>query len=259
MFAASVVSVFKADIKIKNSIFRKSLFSALDLIEANTEIENTIFEDNENTALSIQGGATKIINSCFKNNQLGLKSLQASKIQLENNNFLENETPISINLASQLSFSGNQGNQFNNNFLNGVLIDLTDSDTLSNSVVLPVSPFPYVFEQTLFIDEQGMLVLKPGTVIKTLSASPLFEVKGNLNAQGTEERTVIITPLKDDQELGDTNNDGENSQPAVGDWQGIKIFGKADLKNLKLRYTKENPLDIHADAEVIQENVFMEP
>ncbi|MBU2578578.1 lamin tail domain-containing protein, partial [Patescibacteria group bacterium] len=255
MLSFPMMSVFETNIKIKNSVFRKSLSSALSLIEADAEIENTLFEDNENIGLSIQGGATKIINSSFKNNQLGIDVFQAGQVFLQNNVFSENQKPISFTIDSAINFD--ETNKMENNNIQGVLINTKKtSQTATNT--LEALPFPYVLENSLDIMEGQSLFINPGAVIKLLGDFSIFEVKGNLFAQGTEGNPIIWTSLKDDQYLGDTNNDGENSAPAKGDWQGIQIFNKADLKNIKLRYSIENPIYIKQGAEVIQENVIIE-
>ena len=257
-FAEPMVGIFEAKVKISNSVFKNSLFSALLLVDSDSEIENSVFENNKGVAISIQGGGekkSKIKNCEFKKNQKGIEISGQTYSEISNNIFSENEKPILIEIDSLSVFSNN--NELKNNSLNGILISSTELE--EGTSTLQVFDYPYIMKDSLVIFEQATLILSPGVVIKSFGDFPLFEVFGSLIAQGEEEKPIIITSLKDDQYLGDTNNDGSNSYPAKGDWNNIEIFNKANLKNLKLRYGKESPLNSKLGSEVIQENVFIEP
>ena len=150
-FTEPMVAIFGTKVKISNSVFRKSLYSALSLINSDSEITNSLFEDNVGAAISIQAGQPKIENCLFSKNQ----------------------KPILITLDSQLSFSNNQ---LENNFLNGIFISSKELNTTST---LTAFDFPYILEDTLIISENGVLILKPGTNIKTSGDFPFFEIKEN--------------------------------------------------------------------------------
>ncbi|MFH1233837.1 MAG: peptidoglycan DD-metalloendopeptidase family protein [Patescibacteria group bacterium] len=256
-FAEPMVSIFEAKVKISNSVFKNSLFSALLLVDSDSEIENSVFENNKGVAISIQGGGernSKIKNCEFKKNQKGIEISGQTYSEISNNIFSENEKPVLMEIDSKMSFSNS--NEMKNNSFNGILINSNEIE--EGTSTLQIFNYPYIMEKSLSISEQAALILSPGVVIKSFGDFILFEVLGNLIAQGEEEKPIIITSLKDDQYLGDTNNDGENSYPAKGDWNKIEIFNKANLKNLKLRYGQESPLILKLGSEVIQENVFIE-
>ena len=51
--------------------------------------------------------------------------------------------------------------------------------------------------------------------------------------------SIILTSLKDDSAGGDTNDDGTQSSPAVGDWEGIWFYNPDQLSTLdafEIRY-----------------------
>lgn len=100
---------------------------------------------------------------------------------------------------------------------------------------------PYIIPTgvALIIDQDAMLTIEPGAVIKFFADASLI-VSGTLDAHGTVENPIIFTSLHDD-ECGITNGcgdtDGTSTPPLPGDWNSIKIASEnVSLDNIIVRY-----------------------
>ena len=83
----------------------------------------------------------------------------------------------------------------------------------------------------LTIPDGVTLLCEEGAVIKT-NGSHKIQVDGALVAQGTNVDKVVFSSWRDDNYGGDTNNDGNNSQPSPGDWRGIWFNGSNESSRL---------------------------
>jgi|GEM_PF-3517546 len=93
---------------------------------------------------------------------------------------------------------------------------------------------PYIVTGRLSIPESDELTIEPGVVIKFMpwdtENHPRLDVFGTLTAIGTEENPIVFTSYKDDSYGGDSNEDGDSSQPAPGDW--TKIYFANDSEGI---------------------------
>jgi hypothetical protein len=84
------------------------------------------------------------------------------------------------------------------------------------------------------------LTIPAGSLLKFASPSwTTFTVDGSLIAAGSAASPVVFTSVKDDTVGGDTNGDGNRTQPAAGDWSGISTSGTAStiaLDRVDIRY-----------------------
>jgi pimeloyl-ACP methyl ester carboxylesterase len=82
----------------------------------------------------------------------------------------------------------------------------------------------YIFNEgeELGIDSDVTLTVKEGTIIKMGRNSAIL-VLGKMDLQGTTEKPVVITSIKDDAWGGDSNGDGTSTVPTTGDWMGIIV------------------------------------
>jgi len=87
------------------------------------------------------------------------------------------------------------------------------------------------------IPSGSRLMVQKDTILKLDGSTTTITVDGELVVQGTSNNPVIFTSFKDDTG-GDTNDDGQASSPAPGNWQGIVVGpnGKLTLENAEIRY-----------------------
>ncbi len=79
----------------------------------------------------------------------------------------------------------------------------------------------YVIKQAISV--RSVLTIEPGVIIK-LKSGRINVYDGKILATGTPQKRIVFTSLADDRYCGDTNGDGNATQPEKGDWQSI-IFG----------------------------------
>ncbi|MCP4357925.1 MAG: hypothetical protein GY796_07920, partial [Chloroflexi bacterium] len=130
---------------------------------------------------------------------------------------------ISIDVDSEPTTSGNT---VSGNAGNGVEIR---KGTVTGAVVRTWANTDMVYVVTGYLtyEPDTTLVIQPGVKVK-VGLNKLINIQGILKVQGTSGQSVIFTSFKDDTVGGDTNNDGDASQPAPGDWGHINF---ADSSN----------------------------
>ena len=103
---------------------------------------------------------------------------------------------------------------------------------IATDVIWDKSQSPIVISEYIWVTSEGNLTIEPGVVVKFIPEVYLI-IGGVLNAIGTEEEKIIFTSIKDDNHGGDTNNDGDNSQPQAGDWEMIN-FGTGSFVDITI-------------------------
>lgn len=103
-----------------------------------------------------------------------------------------------------------------------------------------------VVSDNVFVMSEASLTIEPGTIVK-LDEGVLINVMGDLNIIGTSNEPIILTSVKDDLAGGDTNNDGDATLPAPGDWLGIVVSGDEMSANIFFDYAevKYSSVGIH--------------
>ncbi|MEZ5278483.1 MAG: right-handed parallel beta-helix repeat-containing protein [Opitutaceae bacterium] len=87
------------------------------------------------------------------------------------------------------------------------------------------------------VDAAASLTLKPGLVVKAVHYAG-FVVDGELVAEGTTSKPIVLTDYRDDSVGGDTANDGTATAPSPGWWAGISVrnAGSASLDHCEIAY-----------------------
>lgn len=147
--------------------------------------------------------------------------------------------PIAMSLKSDPTFTNIT---FTANGSQGLKIregTLSSDAYLKKRDVAGINNIGYILDN-LTIDANAVLTIEPGVVIKFNSGN-YITVNGALIANGTSGENIVFTSIKDDSRGGDTNNDGNTSTPAKGNWRAI-IFKDTSidslnvLKNVDIRF-----------------------
>jgi uncharacterized repeat protein (TIGR01451 family) len=85
----------------------------------------------------------------------------------------------------------------------------------------------------IVINAGSQLTLAPGTVFKAHDAWADIMVYGTLKAIGTPEEPIYFTSLLDDSAGGDTNGDGNVSQPNRGQWCSLRFMAASSASVLQ--------------------------
>ena len=121
--------------------------------------------------------------------------------------------------------------------------DITADATLKVISFNECPNLAYANDNWINVPQGKTLTIEPGVVIKGLHNEGRLHVRGKLIAEGTADDPIVFTSIKDDNygNPGDSNNDGVEASPALGDWGGIffatTIDDATSLKYCHFRYS----------------------
>jgi murein DD-endopeptidase MepM/ murein hydrolase activator NlpD len=203
-------------------------------------------------AIYVESSDITISNSTFTDNApstraaVGIFIGGGASPVIENNSFNGLYHPILLTGASGEPVLRNNTGQ--NNKYNGIVIfsgDDMNVNVLGNWIWHANPNFPYILisnsQDFLEIQSGASLTISEGVVVKLSSAyytGILVHSGGALTIQGQTSNRVVLTSLRDDSEGGDTNNDGNTTTPAPGDWTGIRFLSGSigSIHKAKLKF-----------------------
>ena len=102
---------------------------------------------------------------------------------------------------------------------------IINSGYLTTPTVWTKENSPYIVNSYVSMSSSGSLTIESGVIVKIGSKGSVYG-SNNFYAKGTEDEKIVFTSWKDDSFGGDTNNDGDSTKPAPGDWDSI-VFGSS--------------------------------
>lgn len=181
-------------------------YAGLRLVDASFTIDNSNFSETLFWGISFEG---------------------TSAATLQNSNISNaGHAPIAISFHANPTFTNVSFSAVKYNTLH--LIDteykhpqLNSAATLSPRSVAGFTNIPYTSGPYFQILANGALTIAEDVMLKPLGSSNAIDVSGSLNIAGTVSNPVTITSISDDAVGGDSNNDGNLSVPAAGNWGSI--------------------------------------
>jgi hypothetical protein len=127
--------------------------------------------------------------------------------------------------------------------------DLSGQSVVINSnTTWGISGSPYVVDY-VYIDNGAVLTIEPGVIVKFTftgadGVAKIMVENGSIVANSTVQDSIVFTSYSDDVG-GDTNGDGNLSEPAMYDWNGISFSGANSpavvpslFNNVDIRYSE---------------------
>jgi DNA uptake protein ComE-like DNA-binding protein len=226
-YKAAAVFAEGSSITFRDSIIENNRMKGVYLVDSSSVIDNVRFnnhqfgcyglDDGIGTAVHISGGQPLVENSFFENNVNAIEIWSDATSEIRNNIFKNNKRPV---------FAMNASPVFGDNQAMGNDIDGISVRGSITKISIWSASLPYIAEDVV-ISENATLVLGPGTIIKFSDANSGMEVRGILEAVGTEEQKIVFTSYRDEDYGGDD----------MGYWKHLRFYSSGSiLENAIIRY-----------------------
>jgi len=187
---------------------------AITFTDASGTVSNSVISDMSSYGISCDGVSNPIIDNVeFRNSS---------------------NAPVAMSLRSNPTFTNIT---FTSNNYNGIRIlegTLSTNATLAKRDIAGINNIAYIIG-SLTIASNATLTIDPGVVIKPDYYNRKITVNGAMIANGGSQpdEKIVFTSLKDDSYGGDTNNDGNSTAPARGNWGRIHYYD-SDIDSLNI-------------------------
>lgn len=199
-----------------------------------------------NGAITTINASPTIENCIFNTNYFGVRFEQASNPIFTNNTIGSSElTPISMSFDADPIFGSSNVFSFQDNDYDAIGLiggTLTVNATLKRRGVTNNPNVTFLLLDEFTIPSNLTLTIQKGITIKSdgNSARKII-VNGTLTAIGTLDSMIVFTSAKDDASgtPGDTNKDGTQTIPSIGDFSGF-VFNGSGASASVLNYCRIN-------------------
>ena len=197
-------------------------YSNLYVYKGTATLTNTSVSQSKYGGINTETNATiNLLESDIANcSDIGIYLKNGVTLNIENTTIQSCDWPIRYDGTTSAIFNGI--NDFTNNTHDGIYIYNSSYD----SMVWDTVGIPYVLRTDFTINEGETLTIAPTNVVKSMGGH-LF-VNGTLNAVAGVGEKIYFTSYKNDNLMGDTNDDASLSGPAQSDWYGIYFRNQSD-------------------------------
>lgn len=287
-----------ASAELENVTFKNSAGVGLEIKDSYATIKNSTFSANKKKHLFIKNPAGKnVLLENIKIDDkdiagvIGIDILSGS-VQIKDTEIISNKSTAIRNRSPELYYPGEKtilnlenvsiknsnipiyqddyddiliitkNVTLTNNNQNGIYITLNNFNNFINKESVLQSELPYIIISQATVIDGGKIIIPEGAIFKVALGQPypVFNIKtgGALEVNGTLEKPVYITDIRDDTVGGDTNNDGAATLPDKNYWRALKFENGSQgiLKNLMIKYSSKPELEISPEASINQENVL---
>ncbi|WP_430812481.1 MULTISPECIES: right-handed parallel beta-helix repeat-containing protein [unclassified Carboxylicivirga] len=192
----------------------------------------------------VQNSSPTIENCNFENNYIGAYIEFDSSPSFRYNTIGSSSlVPFALTLDATPDFTDNTFSFSDNEYdaIGIISSTMVASATLPQRDVTGIPNVTYLLLGAVTIPEAITLTIDPGVVIKGRSQYHLFIVEGTLIADGQDnDNRITFTSVYDDTfgNPTDTNKDGSQTDPAIGNWGGIVFENTSDDERCVLNYTR---------------------
>jgi hypothetical protein len=197
------------DLQHSNSVIRDSTFTrsgsaGLRVYQASTTLEHNLITDNIGHGLVLRAGPVSIV-----------VTLKSNTIRNNGGNAIDSDANVELVVDAS--------NTVEDNFRNGIVMhgDALVTHTWRRTADQPARAIPYILIDDVVVSGKSTLTIEPGTVIKLFEAASISVTNGRLVADGTADRPIIFTSLRDDSYGGNSDPKDGSTSPNAGDWKGL--------------------------------------